>query len=49
MQYLVSVIDEDTGSAIPTEMAGMDALNEQLQAEDQWIFAHAGHGARAGR
>ena len=39
MQYLVSVIDEDTGLATPTEMAAMDALNERLQAEDHWIFA----------
>ena len=39
MQYLVSVIGEDAGLATPTEMAGIDVLNERLQAEDHWIFA----------
>jgi len=39
MQYLISVIDEDTGLATPTEVAGMTALNGRLQAEDRWIFA----------
>ena len=39
MRYLVSVIDEDAGLATPTEMAGIDVLNERLQAEDHWIFA----------
>ena len=39
MQYLVSVIDDNTGSATPTEMAAIDAFNDRLQAEGHWVFA----------
>ena len=39
MQYLVSVIDDKTGSATPTEMAAIDAFNERLTAEGHWVFA----------
>src|SRR5687768_439962 len=47
MQYLVSVIDEKTGSEIddktgsaaPTEMAAIDAFNDRLRAESNWVFA----------
>ena len=39
MQYLFSVIDEQAGSATPTEMAAIDAFNEGLQAEGYWVFA----------
>jgi hypothetical protein len=39
MQYLVSVIDDQTGSATPTEMTAIDAFNERLQAEGHWVFA----------
>ena len=45
MQYLVSVIDLDTGSADSAgtananEMAAIDAFNERLQAEGHWVFA----------
>jgi hypothetical protein len=39
MQYLVSVIDEETGSATPTEMAAIDAFNDRLEADGQWVFA----------
>jgi hypothetical protein len=33
MQYLVSVIDDRTGSATPNEMAAIDVFNDRLQAE----------------
>jgi hypothetical protein len=33
MRYLVSVIDDRTGSATPTEMAAIDAFNDRLEAE----------------
>ena len=33
MQYLVSVIDDETNSATPDEMAAIHAFNERLQAE----------------
>jgi hypothetical protein len=39
MQYLVSVIDDKTGSATPDEMAAIDAFNDRLQAEGHWVFA----------
>jgi hypothetical protein len=39
MQYLVSVIDDQTGLATPTEMAAIDRFNERLQAAGQWVFA----------
>ena len=39
MQYLVSVIDDETGSAAPDEMAAIDAFNDRLRAEGHWVFA----------
>ena len=39
MQYLVSVIDDNTGSATSTEMAAIDVFNDRLQAEGHWVFA----------
>jgi hypothetical protein len=39
MQYLVSVIDDTAGTATDTEMAAIDAFNDRLKAEGQWVFA----------
>ena len=39
MHYLVSVIDDNAGFATPTEMAAIDAFNDRLQAEGNWVFA----------
>jgi hypothetical protein len=39
MQYLVSVIDDGTGSATPKEDAAIDAFNDRLKAEGHWVFA----------
>ncbi len=39
MQYLVSVIDHDTGSASPDEMTAIDAFNDRLRADGHWVFA----------
>jgi hypothetical protein len=39
MQYLVSVIDDSTGSATATEMAAINAFNDRLRAEGHWVFA----------
>ena len=39
MQYLVSVIDDKTGSATPGEVAAIDAFNERLRAQGHWVFA----------
>ncbi|PZG45252.1 hypothetical protein C1I98_15855 [Spongiactinospora gelatinilytica] len=39
MQYLVSVIDDRTGSATSDEMAAIDTFNDRLVAEGHWVFA----------
>ena len=39
MQYLLSVIDDGTGLATPTEKADIDTFNDQLRAEGYWVFA----------
>lgn len=39
MQFVISVIDDRTGSATPEEMAAIDAFNERLQADGHWIVA----------
>lgn len=39
MQYLVSVIHDDTSFATPEEQAAIDVFNERLQAEGHWVFA----------
>ncbi len=39
MQYLVSVIDDKTGSATPAEMVAINAFNDRLVAEGHWVFA----------
>jgi hypothetical protein len=39
MQYLVSVIQDQTGLATPDEQAAIDVFNDQLVAEGYWVFA----------
>ena len=45
MQYLISVIDDETNSATPDETeeqarhAAIDVFNDRLQAEGHWVFA----------
>ncbi len=39
MQYLVSVIDDKTNSATPSEMDAIHAFNEGLVADGHWVFA----------
>ena len=39
MRFLISVIDDTTGSATGDEMAAIDAFNDRLQAEGHWVFA----------
>jgi hypothetical protein len=39
MQYLVSVIDDNVGLATPDEMAEINAFNDRLKVEGQWVFA----------
>jgi hypothetical protein len=38
MQYLVSVIDDESSSATPAELAATGAFNDRLQAEGSWVF-----------
>lgn len=38
-QYLISVVDDTTGSGTDEEMAATDVFNEQLQAGGHWVFA----------
>jgi hypothetical protein len=39
MQYLISVIDDKTRSATPTEMADIDDFNTRLEADGHRVFA----------
>lgn len=39
MRYIVSVIDDQTGSADPTEIVAIDAFNQRLRDQGHWIFA----------
>src|SRR5690606_21849095 len=39
MQYLVSVIDDKTGSATSDEMTAIDTFNDRLRADGHWVFA----------
>ena len=40
MHYLISVIDDQSGSATPAEMADIDVFNERLQAQAHWVYAN---------
>ncbi|MEY3650445.1 MAG: hypothetical protein RL370_1148 [Actinomycetota bacterium] len=39
MQFLISVIDNESGTASPSEMVVIDAFNEKLQAHGYWVIA----------
>lgn len=39
MKFLISVIDDLSGSGTSDEMVAIDAFNEGLRANGQWIFA----------
>lgn len=39
MKFLISVIDDLSYSGTPEEMVAIDAFNDQLRANGQWIFA----------
>jgi len=38
-KYLISVLDDTTGSATADEMSEIDAFNEQLETQGHWVFA----------
>jgi hypothetical protein len=39
MQYLVSVVDNESTSPTPAELAATGAFNDRLQAEGHFVFA----------
>lgn len=39
MRFLLSVIDNVTGSATQAEIADIDAFNDRLQADGYWVLA----------
>ncbi|WP_111720560.1 YciI family protein [Homoserinimonas sp. OAct 916] len=39
MQYLVSVIHDQSGPATAAEMAAIDVFNDRMVAEGHWVFA----------
>lgn len=39
MQFLISVIADQTGLATAEEMATIDIFNDRLQTDGHWIFA----------
>lgn len=39
MRFLISVVDERTGSATTEEMAAIDAFNDRLVADGHWVLA----------
>jgi len=39
VHYLISVIDDRTGSATPSELAATGVFNQQLREEGHWVFA----------
>ncbi|MEI7540919.1 MAG: YciI family protein [Actinomycetes bacterium] len=38
-KYMIFVIDDLSGLGAPEEMKAIDAFNDQLRADHQWIFA----------
>jgi len=40
MQFLISVIDDQTGDATPEEMVAIDAFNGRLRADGHWVVAY---------
>ncbi len=38
-QFIIFVIDDSSGTASSDEMSAIDAFNDELRANGQWIFA----------
>jgi len=43
MKFLISVIDDHANSGTPAEMSEIDAFNDKLRANNQFIFAWGLH------
>jgi hypothetical protein len=39
MKFIIFVIDDQTNSGTPDEMVAINAFNDGLRANGQWIFA----------
>ena len=39
MRFLISVIDKESGTASPSEIAVIDEFNEKLQTNGYWVIA----------
>jgi hypothetical protein len=39
MRYLISVIDDETNTGTPDELAAVGVYNDRLEAEGHWVFA----------
>ena len=39
MRFLISVVDDRTGSATAEEMAAIDGFNDRLVADGHWVLA----------
>jgi hypothetical protein len=39
MRFLISVIDNESGTAYSNEMAAIDAFNENLKSNGYWVIA----------
>lgn len=39
MKFLISVIDDLSGSGTPDEMEAIDKFNDQLRVNGNWVFA----------
>lgn len=39
MRFLIAVMDNQTASATPAEMAAIDAFNSNLEAAGHWVMA----------
>ena len=46
-KFMIFVIDDSNGTATQGEMSAIDAFNDQLKANGQWIFAWGLHGSEA--
>ena len=47
MKFIIFVIDDANGTANQGEMSAINAFNDKLKANGQWIFAWGLHGPEA--
>ena len=47
MQFLISVIDTESNSGTPEEMAAVNSFNDMLRAKGHWFYANGLHAPSA--